>query len=180
MKDDDTADDDAGLFRRLMGDTRPISHDIRAPDYKPRPVPRARFRREDDAAVLRESLEADIEEIETGAGEALHYHRPSVGRRTMRKLARGKFSVQAEIDLHGMTVPEAREALQVFIGDSVYRGFTCVRVVHGKGLGSGHHGPVLKSKVNAWLRRWHDVLAFVSTRQVHGGTGAVYVLLRKD
>ena len=70
--------------------------------------------------------------------------------------------------------------MRQFIDESVGRGHTCVRVVHGKGLGSGERGPVLKSKVNGWLRRWHEVLAFVSTRQGHGGTGAVYVLLRKD
>lgn len=182
MEDDDakTPDDDASLFRRLMGDARPIEPHIRAPDYKPRPKPRARFRREDEQAVLAESLEADIDEIETGAGEALRFNRPSVGRRTMRKLARGNFAVQGEIDLHGMTVPEAKDQLREFITESAYRGHTCVRVVHGKGLGSGQRGPVLKSKVNNWLRRWDDVLAFVSTRQVHGGTGAVYVLLRKD
>lgn len=96
----------------------------------------------------------------------------------MRKLARGNFAVQAEIDLHGMTVSEARPALREFIIESLYRGHTCVRVVHGKGLGSGERGPVLKSGVNGWLRRWDEVLAFVSTRQAHGGTGAIYVLLR--
>jgi len=173
-------DDDVSLFRRALSDVRPIDEDVRAPGYKARPEPRARFRREDDQAVLRESLEADIDEIETGAGEALRFYRPSVGRRTMRKLARGNFAVQAEIDLHGMTVAEARGALREFVDESVYRGHTCVRVVHGKGIGSGARGPVLKTKVNNWLRRWQEVLAFVSTRQVHGGTGAVYVLLRKD
>ena len=178
--DDDQPDEDAGLFRRLMGDARPIEPDVRAPDYKPKPKPRARFRREDEQAVLKESLEADIDEIETGTGEALRFQRPSVGRRTMRKLSRGNFAVQSEIDLHGMTVAEAKAALRQFIDDAVYSGKTCVRVVHGKGLGSGERGPVLKGKVNHWLRRWDDVLAFISTRQVHGGTGAVYVLLRKD
>ena len=181
-KEDDkpTGDQDASLFRRLMGDARPLEPDIRAPDYKPKPKPRARFRRKDEQAVLQESLEADIDEIETDAGEALSFHRPSVGRRTMRKLARGNFAVQGEIDLHGMTVPEAKAHLRKFVNESVYRGHTCIRVVHGKGLGSGHRGPVLKGKVNNWLRRWNEVLAFVSTRQVHGGTGAVYVLIRKD
>ncbi len=179
--DDDKPDqDDGGLFRRAMRDARTIEPDPRAPDYKPKPKPRARFRREDERQVLQESLEADIDEIETGAGEALRFHRASVGRRTMRKLGRGNFAVQAEIDLHGMTVPEAKAQLREFINESVYRGHTCVRVVHGKGLGSGQRGPVLKGKVNNWLRRWNEVLAFVSTRQVHGGTGAVYVLLRKD
>ena len=178
--DDDRPDDDAALFRRLMGDARPLDQDVRAPDYKPKPLPRARFRRQDERSVLQESLEVDIDEIETGAGEALRFHRPSVGRRTMRKLARGNFSVQGEIDLHGMTVPEAKSALREFVNESVFRRHTCIRVVHGKGRGSGDRGPVLKGKVNNWLRRWDEVLAFVSTRQVHGGTGAVYVLLRKD
>jgi len=180
IEDDNPEKDDASEFRRAMGDARPIAQDVRAPDYKPKPRPRARFRRGDEQAVLKESLEADIDEIENGAGEALRFHRPSVGRRTMRKLSRGNFSVQNEIDLHGMTAPEARAQLREFISESINRGHTCVRVVHGKGLGSGQRGPVLKGKVNNWLRRWQEVLAFVSTRQVHGGTGAVYVLLRKD
>ena len=181
-KEDDkpAGDEDTSLFRRLMGDARPLEPDIRAPDYKPKPKPRARFRRKDEQAVLQESLEADIDEIETGSGEALRFHRPSVGRRTMRKLSRGNFAVQNEIDLHGMTVPEAKNALREFINESGYRGHTCVRIVHGKGLGSGDRGPILKGKVNNWLRRWNEVLAFVSTRQVHGGTGAVYVLLGRD
>jgi len=163
-----------------MGDARPIDKDKRAPHYKPKPRPVARFHREDEYAVLAESLESDIDEVETGAGEALRFNRPSVGRRTMRKLARGTYSVQGEIDLHGLTVPEAKQALREFVKESGFRGHTCIRVVHGKGLGSGNRGPILKSKVNIWLRRWGEVLAFVSTRQVHGGTGAVYVLLKKD
>jgi DNA-nicking Smr family endonuclease len=177
--DDNKPQDDSGLFRRMMDDTRPIRQDQRAPDYKPKPKPRARFRRDDEHEVLNESLQADIDEIETGAGESLRFNRPSVGRRTMRKLARGNYAVQGEIDLHGMTVPEAKDALRDFIKESGYRGHTCVRIVHGKGLGSGDRGPILKSKVNNWLRQWSEVLAFVSTRQVHGGTGAVYVLLSK-
>jgi len=179
-EDDSAEDDEASVFRKAMDDARPLAAASRAPDYKPKPKPRARFRRDDEQAVLRESLEADIDEIETGAGEALRFQRTSVGKRTMRKLSRGNFSVQDEVDLHGMTVPEAKAQLRGFVSESVIRGYTCVRVVHGKGLGSGERGPVLKGKVNNWLRRWDEVLAFVSTRQVHGGTGAVYVLLRKD
>lgn len=180
MEDDDSTDEDVSAFRQAMRDILPLEQDVRAPHYKPKPAPRARFRRDDEQSVLKESLEADIDDIETGAGEALRFHRPSVGRRTMRKLSRGNFAVQNEIDLHGMTVPEAKAELRAFINESIYRGHTCVRVVHGKGLGSGQRGPVLKGKVNNWLRRWNEVLAFVSTRQVHGGTGAVYVLLGKD
>jgi DNA-nicking Smr family endonuclease len=176
---DKSPEDDVDLFRRVMGDAKPLEQTEKAPKPRPKIRPTARFSRQDEKEVLRESLESDIDETETGAGESLRFHRPSVGRRTMRKLARGNFSVQDEIDLHGMTVPEAKEALHEFVGDCELRGYTCVRVVHGKGLGSGNRGPVLKGKVNKWLRQWNGVLAFVSTRQIDGGTGALYVLLRK-
>ena len=177
---DNSSEDEVSLFRRLMGDAKPLPQMDKAPEHRPRLSARAHFKRQDERAALAESLEADIDESETGAGESQRFHRPSVGRRTMRKLARGNFSVQDEIDLHGMTVPEAKEALHKFIGECDLRGYTCIRIVHGKGLGSGNRGPVLKGKVNKWLRQWNVVLAFVSARQVDGGTGAVYVLLRKN
>ncbi len=172
-------DDDHGLFRRMVGDAKPLRHEKKVPEHRPRVRAQARFRRRDEQAALSESLEADIEESEAGAGETLYFRRPSVGRRSMRKLARGNFSVQDEIDLHGLTVAEAKDALQAFLRDCEARRYTCVRVVHGKGLGSGHRGPVLNGKVNKWLKQWTQVLAFVSARQVDGGSGAVYVLLRK-
>ncbi len=179
-KDSETSSgDDVGLFRRLMGDAKPLRQPETAPEQRPKVTPRARFARRDEREALQESLAADIDESEIGAGIGLRFHRPSIGRRTMRKLARGNFSVQDAIDLHGMTVPEAKDALHEFIGECDLRGYTCIRIVHGKGLGSGNRGPVLKGKVNKWLRQWNEVLAFVSTRQIDGGTGAVYVLLRK-
>ena len=97
----------------------------------------------------------------------------------MRRLARGRYAVQDEIDLHGLTVAEAKPRLADFIEYSARSGKTCVRIVHGKGLGSGDRGPVLKRKVARWLRQWDAVLAFVSARQVDGGTGALYVLLQE-
>ena len=181
MSDDDSSneDDDESLFRRLAAGITPLPPHDKVPAPEAKPVPRARFSRADDANVIRESLEVDVDEMETSSGEHLRFNRPAVGRRTMRRLARGNFSIQNEIDLHGMTIPEAREALQVFLQDSCDLGHGCVRIVHGKGLGSGPRGPVLKNKVNAWLRRREEVLAFSSARQVDGGTGALYVLLRR-
>jgi len=172
-------DDDRDVFRRALADAKPLRATRRAEEVIRKPAPRARFARADEMAALRESLEADIDDTESHGGESLRFHRPSVGKRTMRKLSRGSFSVQAEIDLHGMTVAEAKPRLSEFIANCARDGKLCVRVVHGKGLGSGNRGPVLKQKVNRWLRQWDSVLAFVSTRQVHGGTGAVYVLLRQ-
>jgi DNA-nicking Smr family endonuclease len=172
-------DDDREAFRQALADAKPLRAARRADEVIRKPAPKARFARADEMAALRESLEADIDDTESHGGESLRFHRPSVGKRTMRKLARGSFSVQAEIDLHGMTVAEAKPRLSEFIESCARDGKLCVRVVHGKGLGSGNRGPVLKQKVNRWLRQWDAVLAFVSTRQVHGGTGAVYVLLRQ-
>lgn len=174
------SDDDATLFRRFVGDAKPLRQAPKVPDHRAKVSARARFKRRDEREALLESLEADVEESEHGAGESLRFHRPSVDRRTMRKLTRGNFSVQDEIDLHGMTVPQAKQALNEFLGESAQRGHTCVRIVHGKGLGSGNRGPVLKGKVDKWLRQWDTVLAFVSARQIDGGTGAVYALLRKE
>lgn len=173
------SDHDNDEFRRAFSDARPLSVEERVPEMKPKPKPRARFSKADEREALQESLRDDIDTIEHGYGAALSFQRASVGRRTMRKLARGGFSVQAEIDLHGMTVAEAKPRLADFIDYNAMRGKLCVRVVHGKGLGSGHRGPVLKNAVNRWLRKWDSVLAFVSTPQVDGGTGALYVLLER-
>ncbi len=85
--------------------------------------------------------------------------------------------MQREIDLHGLTVAEAKAALRQFLVAALEQQVRCVRIIHGKGLRSGHRGPVLKGAVNAMLRRSDAVLAYVSARQVDGGTGAVYVLL---
>jgi DNA-nicking Smr family endonuclease len=172
-------DDDNDEFRRAFSDARPLRVEERVPETKPKPKPRARFSKADERQALQESLRDDIDTIEHGYGASLSFQRASVGRRTMRKLARGGFSVRAEIDLHGMTVAEAKQRLGDFIDYSVITGNLCVRIVHGKGLGSGTRGPVLKNAVNRWLRKWDSVLAFVSTPQVDGGTGALYVLLQR-
>jgi len=170
---------DTDEFRRATQGTKPLQAKDRVPETKAKPKAKARFSQADERQVLAESLQDDIDTIEHGYGGALRFHRQHVGKRTMRKLQRGAFSVQAEIDLHGMTVDEARQRLADFIDYSAAQGKYCVRVVHGKGLGSGDRGPVLKNAVNRWLRKWDCVLAFVSTRQVDGGTGAIYVLLQR-
>jgi DNA-nicking Smr family endonuclease len=180
LKDKAVNDEDKAAFRKAMSDAKPLKVEERAPLHKVKPKPRAKFRRADEIAVLAECLQDDIDFIEHESGGALRFHRQHVGRRTMRKLSRGGYSVQAEIDLHGMTLAEARPRLREFIQYCAAQDRLCVRVVHGKGLGSGERGPVLKSAVNAWLRRWNNVLAFVSARQVDGGTGAVYVLLQRS
>ena len=178
-RQESTGDDDAALFRRLMADARPLD-DERVPPHKRRARPAAAFARPERDDVLRESLEREPEPAALEAGDRLYFRHPSVSARAMRRLARGAYSVQDEIDLHGLTAAEARAELAAFIDQCVARRQACVRVIHGKGRGSGQAGPVLKPLVDQWLRRCHAVLAFVTARPVDGGTGAVYVLLRRN
>jgi DNA-nicking Smr family endonuclease len=140
-------------------------------------MPIARFSRADRHAVLLESLDGETGDPELAAGDELVYHRAGVQMPVLRKLRRGQYRVQAEIDLHGLTVAEAKLALRDFLADALDRDLRCVRIIHGKGLRSGHRGPVLKGAVSSVLRRVGAVVAYVSARQVDGGTGAVYVLL---
>ena len=171
-------DDDDNLFQRLMSDAKPLKAEERIPASAKKPKPKARFTRADEHAALEESLDVDIDDLEESSGEALRFQRATVARTTMRMLTRGSYAIQAEIDLHGMTLAEAKPRLEKFVYRCARGNKLCIRIVHGKGLGSGERGPVLKKGVDRWLRKWDAVLAFVSARQVDGGTGAVYVLLK--
>ena len=128
--------------------------------------------------MLRESLVVPDDPAALDTGEHVSFRRPNVREDVLRKLKRGQFAVEAEIDLHGLGRHVAHVALRQFLNDCVLRGMRCVRVIHGKGLRSGPGGPVLKHVVNHWLRRFENVVAFASARPVDGGTGAVYVLLK--
>lgn len=172
--------DEVQLFREATRDVKPL-RDSRAPPTAPRPRARATFARAERRAVLRESLlpitDATIDPAALETGDELSFRRPGVLDSMLRKLRRGHFAVAAELDLHGLTGPQARQALRGFLTAQLARGAQCVRIVHGKGRGSGPRGPVLKNIVNRDLRRMAPVLAFGSARQVDGGSGAVYVLL---
>ncbi len=171
-------DEEDDLFRRAMSGAKPLRTDERVAGPSRKPKPKASFSQADHESVLAESLQADVDDLEQSSGETLRFKRASVGRTTMRMLTRGSYAIQAEIDLHGMTVAEAKPRLEKFVQRCAANNKLCIRIVHGKGLGSGDRGPVLKTGVNRWLRQWDVVLAFVSARQVDGGTGAVYVLLK--
>jgi DNA-nicking Smr family endonuclease len=172
--------DERDLFRAHMRDVKRLHAKERHPaGVKPRPEPKARFTRADQQEVLRESLMPPNDEAALSTGDELSFRRPHVPEAILTKLRRGHFAVDAEIDLHGLTAIEARAALRDFITEAVDRHMTCVRVVHGKGRRSGPRGPVLKNMVNHWLQRSNSVLAFGSARAVDGGSGAIYVLLKR-
>ena len=173
--------DDVRLFREAVRDVKPLGHSgpgrDRPPERTRRPHAAARFTRADRLAVLEESLSSEIQDPALAGGEELVFHRAGIQSSVLRRLRRGDYRVQGEIDLHGLNVSEARQALREFLALALTRRWRCVRIVHGKGLRSGHRGPVLKGMVGAALRKIGPVLAYVSARQVDGGTGAVYVLL---
>ena len=171
---------DGALFRQAVGGVQPLADSGRRhtePAHKPPPVPARR--QADEQAVLEESLsdEFDVESL-LETDESLSWRRPELGLDVVRKLRRGVWALQGELDLHGLRVDEARSQLSLFLRDAQNRGLRCVRVVHGKGLGSPGRQPVLKDKVRRWLVQSDRVLAFVQARADEGGHGAVVVLLK--
>jgi len=167
------------LFLAAIGKTQAIPHTARA-SLKPAPPPAIPLQLAlDEAAALQEawSDEVDISNLlETDA--QLSYRRQGVGPDVPQNLRRGKWSIQRQIDLHGLRSDDAREALSQFIRTAHQQGIRCVRVVHGKGLGSPGKTPVLKDKVHRWLVQKNDVIAFVQAPPAHGGAGALLVLLK--
>lgn len=172
-------DDQRREFRKAMADAVRIA-DKHTRSRKPRPRPIAHFHRVDEEQALEQSRYDPRHPDEFGSEPPLEYVAPGIQKRLMRRLRRGTVPVQAVLDLHGLTRAEAHPLVAGFIDSSVARGFACVRIIHGKGLSSGPSGPVLKIAVARWLSRRQDVLAYCSARPVDGGTGAVYVLLRRS
>ena len=166
------------LFKRAVGAVNPLAHEPRVSLSGEPAKPLALQQKLDDDKVLRESLSDDFD-VSTllDTDDELSYRRSGIGTDVTQKLRKGHWSLQGQIDLHGLRSDEAREALGQFIRDAHKRGWRCVRVVHGKGLGSPGKTPVLKSKVQRWLVQKNEVLAFVQAKGSEGGAGALVVLL---
>jgi len=178
---EDLADinDPAELFRRAVGKVTPVDDDKVAPSPA-NVTARPRQFEKDERAVMREAMHDDRDPDELDSGEHLSWRRDGVQNRVMKKLRNGYYSIQDEIDLHGMTVAQAREILTQFVAHAVDQHQSCcVRIIHGKGRRTSTDAPVLKPFVSSWLRQRRFVMAFCSCKPVHGGTGAVYVLLRQ-
>ena len=167
------------LFQRAVGAVQPLTPQPRVL-LTGEPAPPLAFQQKiDEDNVLRESLSDDFD-VSTllDTDDELSYRRSGIGTDVTQKLRKGHWSLQGQIDLHGLRSDEAREALGQFIRDACKRGWRCVRVVHGKGLGSPGKTPVLKAKVQRWLVQKNEVLAFVQAKGPEGGAGALVVLLR--
>ena len=172
------------LFSRAVGPVKALppkhrpGHRAMLPPIQAPPI--AVQHQLDELAVMREAIsdEFDVETL-LDTDDSLSFRRTGMGPDVTRKLRRGGWSIQGQLDLHGLRREDAREALSHFIRDATKVGWRCVRVVHGKGLGSPGKTPILKGKVQSWLVQKQEVLAFVQARPAHGGAGALLVLLNQ-
>jgi DNA-nicking Smr family endonuclease len=171
--------EDAELFRKQLADAIPLKAKPRAAIQRRRPDPIPLQTQASEIAVLGELL-APLADDESGleTGEELRYLREGLGTDVLRKLRRGHWVLQGELDLHGMTRAEAHAAVAGFLAHALKQGWRCLRIVHGKGLGSKNREPVLKAQLGRWLSRKDEVLAYCQARRHDGGSGAVAVLLR--
>lgn len=175
-------DDDFSLFRAATQGARPIRHD-RADPGKPRPNADQIANRRASATVRQDVQRVDgLSDqfvIDVGAEDELYWARDGVQDSQVRKLKAGQIAFEGSLDLHGLTVEKAREQLWGFIAEAVRYEIRCVRVTHGKAARLDGRRPLIKSHVNTWLRQHPQVLAFTSCQPRHGGTGAVYVMLKR-
>ncbi len=176
------ADGDVDLAR-AFADVQRLPPGNRAALPPERPAPIARHTLADERDVLQASKYGNEPTPQTwDVGQEFEqqqsYVRDGIGADVAGKLRRGFWSVQAELDLHGLTTDRAHDALADFVLDARTRGMRCVRVIHGKGLTSPGKEPVLKGKVRRWLSHWDEVLAYAEAPQHAGGGGAVLVLLK--
>ena len=170
---------EADLFRHSVGTVAPINASDKVHTVPPRPEPIARHHIADEQAALAQSLSDDFNvESLLDSDAALSFARDGVAADTVRKLRRGNWVIQSQLDLHGLRTDEAREALAEFLRLAHRRGLRCVRVIHGKGLGSINKEPVLKKKVHSWLVQKDEVMAFCQAKPSDGGSGALVVLLK--
>ena len=167
------------LFATAVGAVVPLKKSATPALARARPPALARQRQRDEAAALAESI-SDAFDVESllETDDALSFRRRGIGIDVVRKLRRGVWVLQDEIDLHGLRSDAARERVADFVRDSARAGLRCIRVVHGKGLGSPGREPVLKAKVKSWLVQRSEVLAFTHARPADGGHGALIVLLK--
>jgi DNA-nicking Smr family endonuclease len=169
---------DRDLFRQAVADARPLPLHGKLLRKQDAPPPYPVQSHLDEHAALEESLSAGWTAQDwLDTGEEPNFVRAGISRQVLRKLRSGAWAIQDQLDLHGMDRHQARDALAAFLAACSRRGVRCVRVIHGKGLGSKNREPVLKTKVKIWLARREEVLAYCQARPVAGGSGALLVLL---
>ena len=169
---------DKDLFVKAAGAVKPLpdKRHVQHPVERKKPV--AQPSQPDEKAPLIEAISDGFDAAALlDVDELMSFRRPGIGADVTRKLRRGDWSIQRQLDLHGLRRDEAREQLSFFIHEACQQGIRCVRVIHGKGLSSPGQAPVLKTRVQSWLVQKSEVLAFVQAQAADGGAGALVVLL---
>ncbi|MEA2102877.1 MAG: Smr/MutS family protein [Thermodesulfobacteriota bacterium] len=173
--------DDSDAFKRAMEGVQPLHHDQADPEVGP---PQKRYIRDERQEVMQElnALVSGRTQFDiTMTGEYIEGHVIPIDPRTLSRLKSGSFAIQDHLDLHGLNLEEASSALNLFIQNTCAMGMRSLLVIHGRGLTSPG-APVLKAGVVKWLTSKglsRLVLAFCSAKPCDGGTGALYVLLKK-
>lgn len=170
---------DEAAFRAAMAGVQPLTAPPRILHGTRPPPPKPLQHLADERAALHESLHGKIglqDRLE--GGDEPHYLRTGLAQGVLRDLRRGRWVIQDEIDLHGMNRDEARHTLATFLAECLHHGRRCIRVIHGKGLGSPQKTSILRQLVRGWLAQRDEVLAYCQARPHDGGEGALLVLLR--
>jgi DNA-nicking Smr family endonuclease len=176
MSNDKVKKGDVSLFRSAMADVTPLKADNKVTLKKPaKKIPSNPVHNSPNLAF--DDVFSDSEIIQD-CPEILDFSRSGLSFKTLKKLRLGNNPNEATLDLHGLTVEQARNALINFLVECEITGKRHVTIIHGKGFRS-RNKPVIKAMVNRWLQAADNVLAFHSAQAKDGGTGAVYVLLRK-
>lgn len=176
------SDEDIALFREMTQEVRPLKQKGRTHHTPPKPAPQ-KLQQHDPTLPNHwydDTLPSPLVEESVTAEEVLFYIKDHLPHTTLQKLKKGHYCSDIELDLHGLTVQQATDELLDFLTTAAARQLRCIRLIHGKGNRSEQQSPVLKSWINQWLRQRPEVLAFCSARQRDGGTGALYVLLKRS
>ena len=179
-KSNDITEADRKLFRRSIGAVQNIRLDHVSLRIPRMPRSLTARRRADALAVITEMTSGSHPAYNIEASDRLFFKRPGIQDKLMDKLRRGHIAIERQLDLHGMTVRDARTAMGHFLAQCRQQKIRCARIIHGKGRGSQHRKPVIKNELNCWLQKHLEVLAFCSAAPLDGGTGAVYVLLKNS
>ncbi len=177
MSDDSTKNDDESLFLAEMTGVAPLKSDNKTKAIK-KPISSGRHVTEEDSLFSIDDVFSTAE-ITEDCPDILSFSRSGLQHNVLKKLRQGKYPIEHALDLHGLTVEQARKELSAFLGECQAADIRHIIIVHGKGFRS-RDKPVIKPMINRWLRAVDNVLAFHSAQPKDGGSGAVYVLLKKQ
>ncbi len=173
---------DSHFFKEAMSGVNPLVTDKvnNIDQVKQKPAPKLmNFTDYEDDIEINDPLSDEREVTEIDGGEILSFCRDGIQKNVFKKLRSGHYRISDELDLHGFTVKQAKELLVYYLQEAAQFEGCCIRIIHGKGLSSGKQKSVLKTYINHWLSEHERVLAFHSAKIKDGGTGAVYVLLKR-